>query len=62
MIKQDQRGTEDGEDGTTPGQMDRAALQLHRDVLEQAKGNQPPWRSNLSSYRDFQTHVILVKL
>lgn len=62
MIKQDQRGIEDGGDGTTPGQMDKAAFQLHRDVLEQAKDNQPPWGSNLSSYRDFQTHVIVVKL
>ena len=52
MIKQDQRGTQGG-DGNTLGQMDGAALQLHRDVLEQAKDSQTSWKSNLSIYRDF---------
>lgn len=62
VIKQDQRGTRDGRDGNSPGQMDRAALQLHRDVLEQAKDNQTSWRSNLSICRDIRTHVISVEL
>ena len=46
VIGQDQGGTPNGREDTMPGQMDRAALQLPRDIPEQAY-------DHLSTYRKF---------